>query len=107
MNPCQFQLDDKKCGKLSDDVNCEFHRHMIFKNKDLKLILKNGLGEDYDIIVEWIRDHPQNIEENNALYQDYYGCGSGFSSAFLVLHYLLSHDKHGDKCIYPYEEGTY
>lgn len=103
---CQFEVNGKLCGKLSNDVKCEFHRHMIFEPKNLKNILKNGLGDDYEEIVDWIREHPQNIEEDNMLYQDYYGCGTNYSSACIVLHYLLSHDKHGMNCIYPDEKGT-
>jgi hypothetical protein len=96
-----------RCNEKTDTCRCEFHDHTIFKTRNIKEILKNGLGNDYDKIVDWIREHPENIEDGSPIEQDQYGCGANYSSAYIILIYLESFDKHGRSCIIPYPNGKW
>jgi len=96
-----------KCNKTAITSRCEFHSHVIFNNRNLKEVLKNGLGDDYDEIVEWIRDHPENIKDHSPIEQDKYGCGTDYSSVFIILTYLNSLDNDNDPCIISDEEGKW
>lgn len=46
--------DNTQCNEQTISSRCEFHNHVIFNNRNIKEILKNGLGDDYDKIVNWI-----------------------------------------------------
>lgn len=54
------------CHKACQTEFCDFHSHVIFHPKSPKEYLKNGISE-YDEIVEWIREHPQNIDDESPL----------------------------------------
>ena len=97
--------DNTQCNETLISSRCEFHNSVIFNNRNTKEVLKNGLGNDYDEIVEWIRDHPENIEDSNPIEQDYYGCSTNYSSTFIILTYLQSLD--GVPCIIPYKGGKW
>jgi hypothetical protein len=99
--------DNTQCNEQPISSRCKFHNHIIFNNRNIKEILKNGLGDDYDEIVDWIRFHPENIEDGSPIEQDYYGCGTNYSSTFIILTYLQSLDKDGKPCIIPYEGGKW
>jgi hypothetical protein len=86
---------------------CSFHNHPIFDKRNLKETLKTGLNDNYDKIVSWIRNHPENIRDGSAIEQDYYGCGTDYSSEFIILTYLKSLDKDSDSCIISHEEGKW
>jgi len=99
--------NNSKCNKQTTTSLCEFHDHVIFHKKSLKEILKNGLNDRYDKIVDWIREHPENIKDRSPIEQDQYGCGTHYSSEFIILTYLNSLDKDNDPCIISYEEGKW
>jgi len=99
--------DDTLCNEKTISSRCEFHNHVIFNTRNIKDILKNGLGDDYDEIVDWIRDHPENIVDRSPIEQDQYRCGTNYFSTFIILTYLQSLDKDGIPCIIPYEGGKW
>ena len=99
--------DDTRCNDSTTSSRCEFHDHIIFNNINVKEVLKDGLGNDYDEIVNWIRDHPENIEDGSPIEQDYYGCSTNYSSTFIILTYLQSLEKDCRSCIIPYKGGKW
>jgi len=97
--------DNTQCNEPPISSRCEFHNHVIFNIRNVKDILVNGLGNDYDEIVDWIRNHPKNIEDGSPIEQDYYGCSTNYPSTFIIITYLQSLDS--TPFIIPYKEGKW
>lgn len=97
--------DNTRCNEFTISSRCEFHDHVIFNTMNVKEILKNGLGDNYDKIVDWIREHPENIKDGSPIEQDYYGCATNYSGPFIVLTYIQSLES--ESCIIPYPGGKW
>ncbi len=103
---CDYIYKDGPRKELQCNIDhCEFHNHVIFSNKSVKDYIFHG-SQYYHEIVQWIREHPENIIDDSPLTQDMYGCCTNNSSSFIILHYLLSLEN-DTSCIIDYEGGKW
>ena len=70
MNRCQYIYKSGPnmkfpCNEESQDGDrCQLHNEIGFRlsERGLKDIVKNGIGDDYDELINWIRDYSEEFE---------------------------------------------